>query len=369
MTSSNDNVTELEEERRKRDAARILREEGDSKKLRFLGLEEFVQRPAISSHVAGIIPVNSIVVVFGPPKGGKTFSVCDLTMHAAHGMDWHGLKVKRPVRVAYLLGEGINGCRVRLRAWLQRHDAGHQAGEFRILPQALSLPDHVHDIVEALGEFRPDIIVADTLNAFFGSGNENATQDMTRFCDAVRFLRDTLEASVIVIHHTGIADQTRERGSFVLRGTADVIIQVARAESGSGAIGFQVIEARDLESWKEPIALKLRQVEIDWTDDDGMPLRTCIVEAASEAVNLSGRGGRPLGGTQATVLSIVQELAKTAIPDAHGDVVIERCDVSKIAKDRHNISKSSVSSCWRPLERRKYFTLLESSSIVVKAKR
>ncbi len=242
--------------------------ETESPELKFLTLDEFVQRPTVSSHVRGVIPAKSLVVVFGPPKGGKTFSVCDLTMHAAHGMDWHGCAIPRRMRVVYLCGEGINGLRVRLKAWLEHHDSIEDVGYFRILPMALSLPDRVLALTETLRAMAPDIVVTDTLNAYFGGGDENSTQDMSAWCASVRYLRDLLGCSVVVIHHTGHGDSGRERGSIVLRATADVLIQVAKDETAGELVGFQVIAARDLEPMESAIALKLSRHETEWLDED-----------------------------------------------------------------------------------------------------
>ena len=58
------------------------------------------------TYMRELVRSKAIVVVFGPPKGGKTYSVCDLTMHAAHGLDWHGCEITRPLKVAYMVGEG-----------------------------------------------------------------------------------------------------------------------------------------------------------------------------------------------------------------------------------------------------------------------
>lgn len=191
--------------------------------LRLLTLEEFVQRPSVSYLVRSVVPARSIVVMFGPPKSGKTFSATDLAMHCAHGIDWHGCRIPKPLRVAFLAGEGLSGLKLRLYAWQTWHDTSEMTGDVRLLPEALSLPDRTGEVLEALRTFKPDLIFVDTLNAYFGAGNENDTADMTRFCTAVRHLRDELDCSVVVIHHTGLADKSRERGSIVLRASADVV--------------------------------------------------------------------------------------------------------------------------------------------------
>ena len=333
----------------------------------FQSLDNFVQQPKITNVIGGIIPAQSIAVVFGPPKGGKTFSVADLTMHAAHGMDWHGQRIKNRARVAYLAGEGVNGFRVRLKVWLEHHDNIEEPGDFRILPSILSLPDTAFALIESLREFKPDIVVIDTLNAYFGGGDENSTQDMSTFCAALRYMRDELLCAVLVIHHTGHGDSGRERGSIVLRATADVLIQVAKDETRSELIGFQVIAARDLEPMAEPIALRLQQHKTEWQDDEGEPVVSCVVLAAEQPVTLPGRGGRPLGEAQAKVLAAAQELARKQVPDASGEVLLSRVDVAALAKER-GVKKQSVNSTWEPLHRRGRLRLLEPGSIAIRVR-
>lgn len=332
---------------------------------RLLTLQQFLVQPRVSHQVRGIDPGQAIVVFFGPPKGGKTFSVCDLTMHAAHGLDWYGCKVRKALRVAYLVGEGINGFRVRLKAWLEHHDSIAQGGEFRIFPAPLSLPDQIDRVIELLRAFAPDIVVTDTLNAFFGPGDESKTQDMTTFCTAVRRLRDALSCSVYVIHHTGHGDQGRERGSIVLRATADVLVQIAKDDGGSGLVGFQVIAGRDIETMTSPISLRLNRYETGWVDEDGEPLVTCIVSAADQPVTLPGRGERPLGPGQAKVLAVTRELARQLPPGPSGEVFVPRYEVNK-AVQAEGISRSTVSSAWASLAERGHLRLVEPGSVAVR---
>jgi AAA domain len=361
----------LEDTQARMDSAKSSRMNGhgdEAQPIKILTLDEFVQRPSLSSQVRGIVPKGALVVVFGPPKGGKTFSVCDLTMHAAHGLDWHGCAIPRRMRVVYLCGEGVNGLRVRLKAWQEHHDNIEETGEFHILPQALSLPDRTLSLVETLRAINPDIVVTDTLNAYFGGGDENSTHDMTTWCGSIRYLRDCLDCSVIVIHHTGHGDSGRERGSIVLRATADVLIQVAKDEGAGELVGFQVITARDLEPMESPIALKLARHETEWLDEDGQPLVSCVVLAADQPVTLPGRGGRRLGEAQAMVLQAAQELARAAKPDHTGEVFLGRQDVAKLAKDRGGVSKQSISSAWGPLAKRGCFRLVEPGSIAMRVR-
>jgi len=337
-------------------------DDGQSRTLRLLTLDEFVKQPQLAYHMRRLVPAGAIVVVFGAPKTGKTFAVCDLAMHAAHGMDWHGCKVTEQLRVVFLAGEGANGLRVRLRAWQRAHDRPEKPA-FALFPEPFDLPEHDHEVIATLREFKPDLIVIDTLNAFFGTGDENSTQDMSLFVAAVRRLRDEFGCSVVIIHHTGVNETARERGSSVLRGAADVIVQVARDKWDSAVVGFQVIQARDLEPWDRPIALALEMVVTDWTDEEGIAQSTCIVRASNQPVTIRGSGSRPLGASQRQLVEIVQEMAATrANGSAH--VLLDKADVAKVAVAR-GIPKQSVSSAWRPLAERGYWREIGAKAISV----
>lgn len=329
----------------------------DTALFRFESLAEFVQQPAGSEQIRGLDPGSAIVVAFGPPKGGKTFTMCDVAMHAACGRDWHGFEIPKALRVAYLAGEGIRGLRVRLKAWQEHHDTCDPSENFVILGRAFSLPENASAVIASLRPFAPDVVVADTLNAFFGAGSENDTEAMTNFVGSIRRIRDELGTSVWVIHHTGHGDQSRERGSIVLRASADVLAQVARDSNGSGDIAFQVIAARDLETMDSPLALRLRRVETAWRDETGAPLSSCVVEASETPVALPGRGARPLGDAQAQILQIVQELA--ARP---GGDLIARCDVTTRAKEL-GVDRRRVSQAWAPLASRGLIRLLEPGTV------
>jgi hypothetical protein len=340
-----------------------LRDVGiDPDELRFQTLSEFVQQPTGASQIRDIDPGQSIIVAFGPPKGGKTFSITDLTMHGAHGLDWHGFRIRRRLRVAYLAGEGTRGLKVRLHAWRAGHPDVGAPADFIVLPRALSLPGRVSDVVRALRTFRPDIIVTDTLNAFFGAGSDSDTEAMTVFVSAVRQLKDELGCSVYIIHHTGHGDQTRERGSIVLRGAADVLIHIAKDGNGSGNVAFQVIEGRDLEPMESPLSLRLRPVLTDWLDEDGQPYTSCLVESSDVAVALPGRTARPLGDTQAQVMEIIRSMSKGA---SNGiSPLLARHDVVARAKDQ-GIDRRRVSQAWQPLERRGLIKLTEPGAVTL----
>lgn len=330
--------------------------------MRLVLLDEFLRQPDFSWHVRDLLPVGSFCVVFGAPKAGKTFAVCDLAMHAAHGMRWRGYTVSRPLRVAFLAGEGRSGLRLRLKAWIAEHGA-ELNGNFALLAESLGLPQHADEVVVALREHKPDLVVIDTLNAFFGGGDENSTQDMTAFTNAVRQVIDDVGCSIIVIHHTGLTDATRARGSSVLRGAADVVVQVAKDEKRSGLIAFQVVEGRDIEAWAEPLALKLRRVDTDWTDDDGVRLSTCVVESSDQPVTLPGRRGKALSDAQQMTVAAVRDLAAKA--NGGTEVILARSDIVAAAVAK-GVNRTVVYRNMSQLAERMNWQIIESGNLKVR---
>jgi len=282
-----------------------------ARRLSLFSLDDFVVRPAVSWLVRDLIPANSVIAVFGPPKSGKTFAICDLAMCVAHGMHWHGHTILRPLRVALLAGEGTNGLRLRMRAW-RCEQCTELRGDLRVLPQALSLPDRADDLLSCLAECRPDLVVIDTVNAYFGDGDENSTADMTRFFAVVRRIRDEVSCSVLMIHHTGLSDTNRARGSSVLAGAVDVLVQVAPDGNTPGLFGFRVIAARDFEKWEKTLSLRLRTAETGWIDDEGNPLLSCVVEASAQSVASKKAREKPAPATAAVLMEMAKASANGA---------------------------------------------------------
>src|SRR5262249_36402669 len=71
--------------------------------------------------VKGIVPREGLIVVWGPPKCGKSFWTFDLSMHVALDWKYRGCRVKQG-RVVYLALEGRGGFAGRIEAFKKFHD-------------------------------------------------------------------------------------------------------------------------------------------------------------------------------------------------------------------------------------------------------
>lgn len=190
-------------------------------------------------HIEGLIPEDGLIPIHGPPKQGKTFVAIDMGASVAEGSAFHGRKVAQGT-VFYICGEGFRAIKQRFAAWSEARGVSLESAPlFRsrcAVPlldaeSAAMLSDAVAGLAAAHGP--PRLIVVDTLNRNFGPGDENSTSDMTRFIAAIDQLRAQWPGcSVIVVHHSGLADTKRARGSSALLGAADAEFRVESNATG-----------------------------------------------------------------------------------------------------------------------------------------
>jgi RecA-family ATPase len=184
--------------------------------------------------VKGIIPRIGLIVIWGPPKCGKSFWTFDLMMHVALGWSYRGRRVKQGA-VVYLALEGKSGFTKRVEAWRQRHLAqDHDPVPFYLLDTAVDMvADHAKLIVAIKAQLSnqvPAAVVIDTLNRAL-VGDENKSDDMAKFIRAADAVRAAFGCLVAIVHHCGIQG-TRPRGHTSLAGADDAQIAIERDEYG-----------------------------------------------------------------------------------------------------------------------------------------
>ena len=163
-----------------------------------------------SYRVKGILPRVGLVVVWGPPKCGKSFWTFDLVMHVALNWKYRGRKVQQGT-IVYLALEGGEGFARRVEAWRQRRFANHdQPVPFYLLDVPIDLVADHKTLIEDIGAQieKPDVVVIDTLNRAL-LGDENKSDDMAKFVRAADAIRTAFDCVVIIIHHCGVSAAVR----------------------------------------------------------------------------------------------------------------------------------------------------------------
>lgn len=177
--------------------------------------DELHKLPKVEWIIPGEIQTMGLNVIFGASGVGKSF----LALHYA-------LRIAQNEPVVYMAGEGVYGYNKRIGAWEKHH---HQnRSKLYICTGAVSLLDNdeFHAFLQSIKHIRPKLVVVDTLARSMIGGDENSTRDMGLFIRACDLIRNTLGCAVLLIHHTDKSKQY-ERGSYALRGAADVMIRVS----------------------------------------------------------------------------------------------------------------------------------------------
>lgn len=281
-------------------------------RFRLVGFDDLTLQTAPSYLVKGLIPATGIVVVWGPPKCGKSFWIVDLGIHVARGAAYRNLRTKQ-ASVVYVALEGQSGVDARVEAIRQRLNLTNtdRPTPFYIVKARMNLAAEVDDLIggiqDALGpDVGPGAIIIDTLNRSL-VGSESNDEDMQAYLAAAERLGDAFSAVVAIVHHSGV-DQTRPRGHTSLTGTADAQIAVKKDDAGN-----TIAEVEFAKDFGEGliVASRLEWVQVG-VDDDGEPISSCIVVEAqpskkvAPATNLTGR--------EKVILTAIRE----AVAELHG---------------------------------------------------
>jgi hypothetical protein len=224
--------------------------------------------------VKGLVPRDGLVVIWGPPKCGKSFWTFDLFMHVAFGWDYRGRRTLKGA-VVYVALEGERGWGARVTAFKKKHDDVDGDPAFFLVTSRLNLVTEydqlIRDIRLQVGEASPVAIIVDTLNRSI-QGSESSDEDMGAYIKATDAVREAFNCVVAVVHHCGVDDK-RPRGHTSLTGAADAQIAVRR--DASGLITATVEWMKDGADG-DALCSRLEALEVGH-DEEGEPITSCIV--------------------------------------------------------------------------------------------
>ena len=241
--------------------------------------------------IKGLISGTGLIVVWGPPKCGKSFWVFDAMLHVAAGWEYRGRRVTQG-NVVYVALEGQDGFGNRAEAFRQQRfegGIGDVTGFFLVKERTDLVKDHI-ELIKCIRsqcpEGKPAVVVIDTMNRSL-VGSESNDEDMAAYLRAADAIKDEFDCAVIVIHHCGI-NESRPRGHTSLTGAADVQISVKK-DSNSNIIAT-VECAKDM-SEGTVVGSRLEVVELG-KDQDGDQITSCAVvsltKEAAEAIAVAG---------------------------------------------------------------------------------
>jgi hypothetical protein len=233
--------------------------------------------------VKNLIPRAGLIIVWGPPKCGKSFWTFDITMHIARGEPYRDRPVQQGT-VVYLALEGGNGFRRRIEAYRRAHDVT-EAPFYLITDRVDLIRDH-HALIDCIRDAitaddgTPVIVVIDTLNRSL-AGSESSDEDMAAYIQAADAIRAAFDCAITIVHHCGV-DGSRPRGHTSLTGAVEAQIAVTRDDAKQ-----IVVEVEWLKDGQEgdTIVSELEAITVG-TEHDGEAITSCVVRPVETELRL-----------------------------------------------------------------------------------
>ena len=278
----------------------------------------------------GWLKRSGVSVLYGAPGSYKSFVALDLAAHVAAGRNtgsgeertWAGVRMAPPLQeaVLYLAFEGAEELDDRLMALRRRPGGLHLDGRDSLytihMPREFDLADmgHVIDLEREWREAFPQgiaLIVVDTLRRATRA-DENDGRDMHRLMGNAERLARSFGAHVMLIHHSGKDAAKGARGSTVIDGAVDTVIEVTKRD------GVVTLRAAKQRGTQDGGALHFRPETVHvGTDADGDPVTSCVMlpcDPPARPERRERRGGtRDKAGHSANVPPPVPPQAQAAL--------------------------------------------------------
>lgn len=269
-------------------------DDGDAvEKISVMSWEEVAELPPIEWQVEGWIPEQSLAVVAGEPRAGKSFVLLDLALRMVHGMPFLGAPTE-PCSTIYMAGEGHAGLAGRINAWRSQNDVTAADREGRYMAILDGIPTlsvenakQVRKVVRETAKHYgsdPGLVIVDTLSQALDGGDENDAKSIAPALRILSGIRKRHHCTVVAVHHlakpkpgaTAIVDLQALRGSGALGGNSDTVIGVQRNGDDRSLICLKQKDGED----GGRIGFRLLPVETGRQRREGEPERSCIVVPA-----------------------------------------------------------------------------------------
>jgi hypothetical protein len=269
-----------------------------------LTIVELLALPPPQWLIAGLVPELSLVVPYGPPKSGKSFLMMSAGLHIADGRDWFGHPVQQGA-VVYVMGEGIGGMSMRVRAMLARYDMAPEV-PFFIVRRAVNFrePAEVKALEAAIrariSELPLRLLVIDTLARAMPGADENSAQETGAVIAAADYLKEELRCTVALVHHEGKDSARGARGTSALRGAWDAAYQIV---SRGRRMTLTVIDQKEAEAG-QVLRFNMEEVAVGIGRTSLVP----VLDETPETDRDMSLSRRDIGGQTGIALQVLRDV-------------------------------------------------------------
>lgn len=234
--------------------------------------------------------------------------------------------------VVHIAAEGGMGLKDRLAAARIHHKLPDDV-PFYLIPSSIDLCSEDGDVDELIDEIDqiPNVvlIIIDTLSRALAGGDENSSTDMgalIRNCDR---LKEETNAHVMLIHHSGKAQDRGARGHSSLRAAVDTEIEVKKGDGLE--IIAEITKQRDGETGKK-YGFLLTSIPLG-IDEDGDLKSSCALtlntEAARDKKKLSPQQEKAVAALK---MALPQKGQMRKLPFGQDALCLSRADFKEVLK-------------------------------------
>lgn len=182
--------------------------------------------------IPGALPLRGTVVLNGPAGCGKTYFILMLVWMLASGtkefFNWRFNYSS--LKVALFAYEGVHTLPGRMRAIEQHYGHSPPIGQLLIKrdPEKLTDADAFAQYQAELIALKVKVVVIDTLSAATAGIDEDKSKEMAPVVERVRKLSEAIDGLVVLITHPPKGNPNTPRGSNVLEGNTDGVINLRK---------------------------------------------------------------------------------------------------------------------------------------------
>jgi KaiC/GvpD/RAD55 family RecA-like ATPase len=308
-----------------------------SMRARFVFPADCATGPHRGYVIKHLVAPGDVAAIIGPPGTGKSMLAPYLAYAVAQGRPAFGLRTKA-ARTLYVAAEDFTGMRQRVHALkLKRGDAPYFA-----LVDCTNLrdADAAADLQAAVADWRPGLVVIDTLGAAFAGMDENSAADMGAVVALARAL-SRRGCAVVLVHHVAKHGDGTPRGHGVLNGTLDLSLSLAPKDD-LGVIRGTLLKNRN-GTTERAMAFRFESVSLG-LDEDGDAITAPMVMEL-DALDARASAHAKMSPADGRALSILSDLTA-----AHGQRSVpehvwrEACDDQRLSASENPDSRKRVFS-------------------------
>lgn len=296
-----------------------------------------VSRNYVREHISrnsplihGILDRTEKMMIAAPQKGGKSFLILNLAVAIATGGEWLGHKCECGNAFICNLENDIHKVYDRLEEICERSSVGKEIIDRHIKVTASKFTPTVTELVnELVSEIKPGMYSAIIIDSAYNilGGRESQAEDANLFMNEMDRLARSLQASVIICHHTKkttehyLNEYDRVAGSNIFTRKVDTLMVITKVYDKEDYKLIDVItKARYANGFKK---LKLK-------------LQDSIFTTVESKQNKKDSGYKPLSSKERKYKEFMEAYNK--IKNAEGKAVIS--DIARILeKDKSTIKR------------------------------